>query len=125
MKLGSKTKAKYRKPNLKILETFPNPNTKRDCVITHTCLEFTSLCPITGQPDFGCIRISYIADKLCVETKSLKFYLFAYRQTAGFMEALVNRICDDLAKVLQPRRLEVKGIFNTRGGVRSKVKCTL
>ena len=103
------------------LETFENPAPERDYEIVHTAHEFTSLCPVTGQPDFARIVITYVADRRCVELKSLKLYLNAYREEGVFYEALVNRILDDLVRALEPRRLEVRGEFTVRGGISSAV----
>jgi 7-cyano-7-deazaguanine reductase len=104
-----------------ILETFANPNPQRDYIIHHVAPEFTSLCPKTHQPDFGQIDIEYVADKLCVELKSLKFYLQSFRNEGVFYEALVNDILDDLVATLAPRRLSVTGRFTPRGGMHSSV----
>ena len=106
---------------LPTLETFENPAPERDYEIVHTAHEFTSLCPVTGQPDFARIVVTYVADRLCVELKSLKLYLQAYRQRGVFYEALVNRILDDLVAAVAPRRLEVRGEFTVRGGISSVV----
>ena len=103
------------------IETFDNPHKLRDYVIRHVAPEFTSLCPKTGQPDFGTIEIEYVPEKLCVELKSLKFYLQTYRNEGVFYEDLVNRILGDLAGALAPRRLTVTGSFTPRGGIRSVV----
>ena len=103
------------------LETFENPAPERDYEIVHTAHEFTSLCPVTGQPDFARIVVTYVADRLCVELKSLKLYLHAYRQQGVFYEALVNRILDDLVAAMAPRRIEVRGEFAVRGGISSVV----
>jgi len=103
-------------------ETFENPHPRRDYVITHAAPEFTSVCPRTGQPDFGAIEIEYVADKLCVELKSLKLYLQGYRNEGVFYEDVVNRILDDLVAVLKPRRMTVTGTFNPRGGMHSVVR---
>lgn len=100
-----------------VLESVPNPHSQRDYFIKFNCPEFTSLCPITGQPDFATIYISYIADKLIVESKSLKLYLFSFRNHGGFHEDCVNKIADDLIKLLSPRYLEVWGKFTPRGGL--------
>ena len=99
------------------LETFPNPNPERDYTIEMDCPEFTSVCPCTGQPDFGTIRIKYVPDELCIELKSLKLYLWSYRQEGIFYEAITNKILDDLVAACQPRRLQVVGDFNVRGGI--------
>jgi len=103
------------------IETFANPHPKRDYVIRHVAPEFTSVCPKTGQPDFGTIEIEYVADKLCVELKSLKFYLQSYRNVGVFYEDVANRILDDLAAALKPRRMSVTGSFTPRGGMRSVI----
>ena len=103
------------------LETFSNPKPGRDYQIEHTCHEFTSVCPKTGQPDFATLRIRYVPDRLCVELKSLKFYLQAYRNQGIFFEAVVNRILDDLVAAIKPRRLIVEGDFRVRGGISSVV----
>jgi 7-cyano-7-deazaguanine reductase len=104
-----------------ILETFDNPHPQRDYVIHHVAPEFTSVCPKTGQPDFGTIEIEYVADGLCVELKSLKFYLQEFRNRGVFYEDVVNRILDDLLAVLSPRRMRVTGRFTPRGGMHSTV----
>jgi 7-cyano-7-deazaguanine reductase len=103
------------------LETFPNRHPGRDYTIRHSCPEFTSMCPKTGQPDFGTITITYVADRRCVELKSLKLYLQSYRTEGIFYEAVVNVILDDLVAALAPRRMEVEGEFNVRGGISSVV----
>ena len=102
-------------------ELFDNPHPKRDYVILHVAPEFTSVCPKTGQPDFGTIEIQYVADRLCVELKSLKFYLQGFRNTGVFYEDVVNRILDDLVAALAPRRMTVTGSFSPRGGMRSVI----
>jgi len=106
------------------LEVFDNPRPERDYRIAHVCPEFTSVCPLTGQPDFGTITIDYVPDRLCIELKSLKFYLFGYRQQGIFYEAVVNKILDDLVQVCRPRRMTVTGEFNVRGGISSTVTAT-
>ena len=103
------------------LETFPNPHPRRDYVIRHVAPEFTSVCPRTGQPDFGTVEIEYVADRLCLELKSLKLYLQGYRQRGVFYEDAVNRILDDLVAALKPRRMTVTGQFTPRGGIHSVV----
>ena len=104
-----------------IIETFENPHPNRDYVILHVAPEFTSVCPKTGQPDYGTIEIEYVADKLCVELKSLKFYLQSFRNEGVFYEDIVNRILDDLVACLQPRCMRVTGEFTPRGGMQSVV----
>ena len=104
------------------LDTFDNPHPARDYVIKHVAPEFTSVCPKTRQPDFGTIEIEYVADKLCVELKSLKFYLQSFRNEGVFYEDLVNRILDDLVAALTPRRMTVTGAFTPRGGIHSVVR---
>jgi 7-cyano-7-deazaguanine reductase len=108
-------------PEASTLETFDNTHPDRDYVITFDCPEFTSICPITGQPDFGKITISYIADKKCVESKSLKLYLFSFRNHGGFHEECTNRILDDLIRVCQPKWAKVTGDFMPRGGIAIRV----
>ncbi len=107
-----------------VLETFDNPAPGRDYEIVHTAPEFTSVCPMTGQPDFGTITVRYVPDRRCVELKSLKLYFFAFRDLGIFYEAVVNRILDDLAAALTPRRMEVRGEFRVRGGISSTVTAT-
>jgi 7-cyano-7-deazaguanine reductase len=104
------------------LETFENANQQRNYWITFETAEFTSLCPITGQPDFATIRVEYIPGELCVESKSFKLYLFSFRQTGTFYEEIVNRIYSDLSETLKPQRLVVNGAFTARGGITSSVK---
>lgn len=106
------------------LEVFPNPNPERDYTILHTCPEFTSVCPITGLPDFATIKIEYVPDELCVELKSLKYYLYSFRQQGIFYEAVINRILDDLVEATHPRRITVTGEFAVRGGISSTVTAT-
>jgi 7-cyano-7-deazaguanine reductase len=103
------------------LEVFPNPNPNRDYTILHSCAEFTSVCPITGLPDFATIKIEYVPDALCVELKSLKYYLYGFRQQGIFYEAVINRILDDLVEACRPRRMTVAGEFAVRGGIASTV----
>ena len=103
------------------LETFKNPNPGRDYEIRFDCPEFTCLCPMTGQPDFATIRIAYVPDQLCVELKSLKLYLWSYRNEGAFHEAVTNRILDDLVAAVRPRRIEVTGDFLVRGGIHTVV----
>ncbi|MFL5373740.1 MAG: preQ(1) synthase [Myxococcales bacterium] len=105
----------------KALETFPNPSPGRDYQIQFECPEFTCVCPMTGQPDFAVIRITYVPDRLCVELKSLKLYLWSFRDEGAFHEAVTNRILDDLVEALRPRRAEVIGVFFVRGGIHTVV----
>jgi 7-cyano-7-deazaguanine reductase len=104
-------------PTASILETFRNENSKRDYWITFESSEFTSMCPVTGQPDFAHITIEYVADERCIETKSLKFYLASFRNTRSFNEVIVNRILDDIVEACAPRRAIVHGEFSARGGI--------
>ena len=113
--------AKTDPSKVKLLETFPNTFPKRNYLIVHRTNEFSSVCPKTGQPDFGVITISYIADRKCVELKSLKHYLQSYRNEGIFYENVINRILEDLVKMLKPRWMEVKGEFSVRGGINSMV----
>jgi 7-cyano-7-deazaguanine reductase len=99
------------------LETFPNRNPGRNYRIHLSAPEFSSLCPVTGQPDCANIEITYVPDELCVETKSLKFYLASYRNHPAFNEAIVNRILDDLVKACAPKQMHVRGDFGARGGI--------
>ena len=101
----------------KKLESFKNPAPDRDYEIAFDCPEFTCLCPLTGQPDFAKFKIRYVPDALCVELKSLKLYLWAYRNEGAFHEAVTNRILDDLVKAVQPRRMVIEGDFLVRGGI--------
>ena len=105
----------------KNLESFENPNPERDYEIRFDCPEFTCLCPKTGQPDFATIRIRYVPDQRCVELKSLKLYLWSYREQGAFHEAVTNQILDDLVAVTAPRFMEVEGDFFVRGGITTVV----
>lgn len=109
-------------PDASILETFKNSNPQRNYWIQFETDEFTSLCPITGQPDFARITIEYIPDQLCVESKSLKLFLFSFRNEGSFYEDVTNRIYTDLFELLKPRHLIVVGDFTARGGIRSSVR---
>ena len=125
-------------PKPELLETFANPYANRDYEIHMDCDEFTSLCPVGGiesdasdlellkggAPDFGVIRITYIPRDLCVELKSLKFYLWSFRNEGTFYERAVNRILDDLVAVTKPRWMKVVGDFNVRGGIKSVITVT-
>ncbi len=109
----------------KNLDTFANPNPERDYSISFECPEFTCLCPKTGQPDFATIKIEYVPDKLCVELKSLKLYLWSYRNEGTFHEAVTNKILDDLVGATKPRKMKVVGDFFVRGGIHTVVTAEL
>jgi 7-cyano-7-deazaguanine reductase len=125
-------------PKPELLETFANPYANRDYEIHMDCDEFTSLCPMGGiesdtsdlklleggAPDFGTIRITYVPADLCVELKSLKFYLWSFRNDGIFYERAVNRILDDLVSIVKPRWMRVVGDFNVRGGIKSVITAT-
>lgn len=104
-------------PDKAVIETFDNLYPQRDYEIEFDCPEFTSLCPVTGQPDFGHIFIRYIPDRLCVESKALKLYLFSFRNHHTFHEEAVNRILSDLVRACKPRWMQVRGEFRPRGGI--------
>jgi 7-cyano-7-deazaguanine reductase len=110
-------------PRAEQLETFPNQYPGRDYTIEIACPEFTSLCPMTGQPDFGTITFTYTPAALCVELKSLKLYLQRFRNQGVFYETLVNRLLDDFVAASQPRRCRVVGAFTPRGGITTTVTC--
>jgi 7-cyano-7-deazaguanine reductase len=110
-------------PAAEQLETFPNPRPGREYTIDIVCPEFTSLCPKTGQPDFGTITYSYTPGPACVELKSLKLYLQRFRNQGIFYESVVNRLLDDFVKVCQPIRCRVVGAFTPRGGITTTVTC--
>ena len=105
-----------RKPST-TLETFPNPNPERDFLIRMQIPEFTCLCPKTGQPDFATLFLDYVADRKCVELKSLKLYIWSYRDKGAFHEAVTNQILDDLVTATQPRFMRLAARFNVRGGI--------
>ena len=107
-----------------IIETFANPRPERDFDIAIDCAEFTSMCPKTGLPDFGVIRIRYVPDARCIELKSLKYYLLEFRNKGIFYEAATNQILDDLVAACQPRRMTVVGDFTARGGITTTVTAT-
>jgi 7-cyano-7-deazaguanine reductase len=106
------------------IETFPNPRPGRDYEIAIRCAEFTSVCPKTGLPDFGEIRISYVPDNRCIELKALKYYMLDFRNRGIFYEAVTNQILDDLVAVCAPRRMTVVGDFSARGGITTTVTAT-
>lgn len=108
----------------KIIETFENEFPEREYTIDISTPEFTSVCPMTGQPDFAEIQISYVPDRRCIELKSLKLYLWSFRNEGIFYEHVTNRILDDLVAACAPRRMTVTGDFNVRGGIRTKVSAT-
>lgn len=110
------------KKKITLLETFENKYPDRDYAVTHIAPEFTSLCPKTGQPDFATITVEYIPDKLCVELKSLKFYLNSYRNDGIFFESVTNQILDDLVSVTKPRCMLITAEFNVRGGISSVIE---
>ena len=104
-----------------VIETFPNPRPERDFEIDIDCPEFTSMCPKTGLPDFGTIRITYVPDQQCIELKALKYYLLEYRNRGIFYESATNQILDDLVAACAPRRMVVVGDFTPRGGIKTTV----
>jgi 7-cyano-7-deazaguanine reductase len=115
--LGSgKTNYEYT-VNSQLLDSFENPHPDRNYEVRFTTSEVTSLCPITGQPDFYRVNITYIPDRRCLESKSLKLYLLSFRQTGMFAEAMANRILDDLVEVCSPRWMQVESVMNPRGGI--------
>ena len=111
-------------PDKAKLETFDNAYPGRNYIITFDCPEYSSLCPVTNQPDYGHITINYIADKKCIESKALKLYLFSFRNFNTFHEEAVNRILTDLTAACKPRWMEVIGDFMPRGGIAIKVRAT-
>jgi 7-cyano-7-deazaguanine reductase len=104
-------------PDIAILESFPNPSPGSDYSISFDCPEFTSMCPVTGQPDYGRFIIEFVPDQLCLESKSLKLYLFSFRNEAAFWEDLSNRIADDIFTLLRPHSLKLTGYMNPRGAI--------
>ena len=106
------------------LETFPNPRPERDYEIAIACPEFTSVCPMTGLPDFGEIRITYVPDARCVELKSLKYYMIEFRNRGIYYEHVTNQILDDLVQALDPLSCQVTGEFAVRGGISITVEAT-
>ena len=109
------------RPSKKSLETFPNPSADRDYTIRMRIPEFTCLCPKTGQPDFATLDLEYVPDTKCVELKSLKLYIWSYRNEGAFHEAVTNRILDDLVQLMHPRFIRLKAEFNVRGGIYTTV----
>jgi len=110
-------------PSREQLESFPNPNPRRDYTIEINCPEFTSLCPITGQPDFGTITYTYTPDQKCVELKALKLYLQRFRNEGIFYEQVTNRLLDDFVAMIEPRYCRIVGAFTPRGGITTTVTC--
>ncbi|MCK5594992.1 NADPH-dependent 7-cyano-7-deazaguanine reductase QueF [bacterium] len=120
-----KSRIKYpASPDKAKLETFKNEYPNRDYWISFDCPEFTSICPVTSQPDFGVITIRYIPDKKCIESKSLKLYLFSFRNFATFHEHVVNRVLDDIVRACNPRKASVIGEFLPRGGISINVEAS-
>ncbi|MFW6324713.1 MAG: preQ(1) synthase [Desulfovibrionales bacterium] len=123
LKLLGQSKTEYPvKVSPELLESFPNRFPDREYTIRFATEEFTSLCPMTGQPDFGRITIEYVPGGQCIESKSLKLYLFSYRNEPTFMETVTNRILDDLVRACSPRWMQVKGHFSARGGISISVE---
>jgi 7-cyano-7-deazaguanine reductase len=108
----------------KTLETFPNPHPQREYEVEFTCPEFTCVCPMTGQPDFATITITYVPDALCVELKSLKLYLWSFRDEGHFHEDVTNIILNDVIGAVDPRMIRIEGVFNVRGGIRTVVRAS-
>ena len=106
------------------LETFPNPKPERDYEIRFECPEFTCVCPKTGQPDFATLRIRYVPDQTCIELKSLKLYLWSFREVGAFHEAVTNRILDDLVAAVSPRKMTLEADFYVRGGIHTVVEAS-
>jgi 7-cyano-7-deazaguanine reductase len=106
---------------MSMLQTFANPSPERDYTIRMTLPEFTCLCPVTGQPDFATLELEYVADRLCVELKSLKLYIWSFRDQGAFHEAVTNRILGDLVALLAPRAMRLTARFNVRGGIYTTV----
>jgi 7-cyano-7-deazaguanine reductase len=115
--LGGATTYRYDSPDAAVLEAFDNPHPAAAWAVCLHCSEFTCLCPVTGQPDYGRLHIGYVPGRLCVESKSLKLYLMRYRNHGTFHEDCVNRVADDLCGTISPRYLRVYGDFNPRGGI--------
>ena len=115
--LGNRHVAYAQEYDPSILETFENKHPERDYMVTFRCPEFTTLCPITGQPDFATLYINYIPGKRMVESKSLKLYLFSFRNHGDFHEDVVNVILNDLVALMEPKYIEVRGLFYPRGGI--------
>lgn len=124
-KLGSQgTQYQFQEPSPEMLEVFPNQYPHRDYQVVYETDEMTSLCPRTSQPDYATVRISYVPDKVILETKSLKLYLFSYRNVGSFMETICNRILEDIVSKVSPRRITVECSFRARGGITTQVTAT-
>ncbi|MGH2354343.1 MAG: preQ(1) synthase [Chloroflexota bacterium] len=108
----------------KRLDTFPNPHPYRDYEVEFTCPEFTCVCPMTGQPDFATFTITYVPDQRCVELKSLKLYLWSFREEGHFHEDVTNILLNDIVEAIDPRRISIVGEFNIRGGIRTVVRAS-
>lgn len=121
-RLNQNDKHYPKKPSGDILEVFPNRYPHREYLVTFECPEFTSVCPVTGQPDFGHITIEYVPGKYCIESKSLKLYLGAFRNEGSFAEQIVNRVLEDAVQACGPRSMVVTGQFTSRGGISIKVE---
>ncbi len=115
--LGGKNKGFPASPARAVIETFPNRYPGKDYWVLFDCPEFSSLCPKTGQPDFGTLKIRYMPGAGCIETKSLKLYLYSFRNVGMFNEEAVNRILEDLVKACKPKKMEIEAVFNPRGGI--------
>ncbi len=115
--LGHRSEYRYDRPDPAVLEAFDNPYAGSPWAVSLLCGEFTSLCPITGQPDYGRLTIEYVPGQLCVESKSLKLYLMGFRNHGTFHEACVNQVADDVSAKISPRYIRVYGDFNPRGGI--------
>jgi 7-cyano-7-deazaguanine reductase len=121
MQTGKRRGASSARSASKLLETFPNPNADRDFLVHMEIPEFTCLCPVTGQPDFANLVLDYVADRRCVELRSLKLYIWAYRNEGAFHEAVTNRILDDLVAAAAPRYMRIAARFYVRGGIFTSV----
>ena len=108
---------------IQLLDHFNNPEKKNEYLIKIKVPEFTCLCPKTGQPDFATLYISYVPKKLCIELKSLKLYIASFRQIGTFHEAVTNQICNDLKTIIVPNYIQVKAMFNVRGGINTTIEC--
>lgn len=119
--LGKQVAPTFCNPSAEMLEWFPNPDPNNDYEVVHCTDEFTSVCPKTGQPDFATVEIRFTPDQRCVESKSLKLYLAAYRNEGAFMEKITNQILNDLVKCMEPKELDVSLTFKARGGIHTSV----